>query len=127
MNDMEIKKVYSDRGQNAIYMFWHEQGEGCYVGSTFNFKERMWAHNQHRKQKKYNHTDLYTFMNENKVNDIRKHLHILEYLPDDCSKAVMRDREQMYIELFQPNLNMFEAVSARARKKRKLNNMEAIF
>jgi len=112
----DTKKIYKDRGQNAIYMFWHKEGQGCYVGSTFNCKERMWAHNQHVKQKKYNHTDLYVFMNKNEVKDIRNHLHILEELPDDCSKELMRDREQMYIELFNPNLNMFDAVAPRKRK-----------
>jgi predicted GIY-YIG superfamily endonuclease len=90
-----------------IYKF--EHNENIYIGSTINLKQRVWAHNQHKKQYKHCHLDLYAYCNENNIVDLTEHISILETLPENIEKKDMRIKEQEYMTQYQPNLNMIKA------------------
>jgi len=92
----------------TIYLFNHNNNK--YIGSTKNFNPRMWAHNQHCKQSRHNKTKLYKYMIENDIQDIRKHITILNTCNDDYNKKELRSREQEYLESLKPNLNMIRAI-----------------
>tara|TARA_R110002012_G_scaffold237919_1_gene411671 strand:- start:7415 stop:7726 length:312 start_codon:yes stop_codon:yes gene_type:complete len=95
----------------VIYLFSHNGNQ--YLGSTTDYKTRMFAHNQHYKQVKHNKCRLYQYMIANNITDIREYTTILKSTEDDdivYNKLGLRCLEQEYIDELQPNLNMINAV-----------------
>jgi hypothetical protein len=103
----------------TIYKFEHEGN--IYIGSTTNFKERCWAHNQHKKQLKYKKLALYKYCNHAEIDDIRPFMSILEEIDDDdIGKLGLRVIEQSYMDTFKSNLNLIRAISKRTIRKNNL-------
>lgn len=91
-----------------IYKFEHENDS--YIGSTKDFTMRGHAHQQHRKQTKYNHYAIYQYANEKEIPDIREHITILYETIDDLTKDERRNLEQDFMDIHKPTLNMCNAM-----------------
>tara|TARA_Y100000114_G_scaffold151170_1_gene167526 strand:+ start:544 stop:879 length:336 start_codon:yes stop_codon:yes gene_type:complete len=86
-----------------IYLFEHDGN--LYVGSTINFKERMWAHNQHMKQEKHNNCEFYKYCNSVGIKDVRPYIHTLQAFSGRLDKETLLHLEADYIDEYCPNLN----------------------
>ncbi len=96
---------------NIIYLFNHEENK--YIGSTTNYKVRMHAHNQHKKQKRHNKTKFYKYLNQNKITDIRPYVSILANIKEiQYDNETLRNIEQSFLEELTPNLNSNKAMSS---------------
>tara|TARA_R110002072_G_scaffold294654_3_gene464921 strand:+ start:263 stop:559 length:297 start_codon:yes stop_codon:yes gene_type:complete len=94
-----------------IYQFKHE--DNYYIGSTTNFKERMQAHNQHKKQSRHNGCKFYRYLNENNITDCRPFVEkICEIDDDTLTKQQLRTIEQHFLDHVKPNLNQIRAIKA---------------
>ena len=89
-----------------IYKF--EHNGNTYIGSTKNYKIRMFAHNQHKKQARHNSTKFYQYCIHNGICDIRPFCEIMEEI-EGYDKIILRNLEQDYLDRFKPNLNMVRA------------------
>ena len=92
-----------------IYKF--EHNGNIYIGSTKNYKLRMFAHNQHKKQARHNKTKFYKYCNDCGITDIRPFCNIIHNNDcDEYDKYILRNIEQDFLDEYRPNLNMVKAV-----------------
>tara|TARA_R110002072_G_scaffold223_1_gene1641 strand:+ start:1357 stop:1653 length:297 start_codon:yes stop_codon:yes gene_type:complete len=95
----------------TIYQFEHDNN--IYIGSTTDFKGRMQAHNQHKKQTRHNGIKFYRYLNENNITDCRPFvIKICEIDNDTLTKNELRTIEQQYLDDIKPNLNQIRAIKA---------------
>jgi hypothetical protein len=74
-----------------------------YIGSTIDFKRRMYDHNYRYKSGRYNHVKLYKYISENNgINNFR--FEILKQF-DECTKFELTTFEFDYIQQYKSNLN----------------------
>ena len=103
--------------KSCIYKF--EHNNNVYVGSTTNLRERCWTHNQHLKQPMHNHTKFYQYLNENFIIKIEPFVEILGEF-NNITKDQLRIIEQVAMDTYKPNLNMYRAVGLRNKKYKNL-------
>lgn len=95
----------------TIYQFQHENN--YYIGSTINFKERLQAHNQHKKQTRHNGCKFYRYLNDNHITDCRPFIEVIcEIDNDNLSTYELRTIEQHFLDQVKPNLNQIRAIKA---------------
>ena len=93
----------------CIYLFNHNGNK--YVGSTKDYNMRLQAHNQHKKQSKYNNTLFYQYLINNAIDDCREFITpICEYTDvfDKKNKLLL---EQHFIDTYKPQLNSCKAIN----------------
>ena len=94
---------------NIIYLFNHNENK--YIGHTTNYKVRMWAHNQHRKQSRHNKSAFYKYVNKEKITDVRPYMKIIAQIEDtEYDNETLRTIEQTYLDEISPNLNSIKAM-----------------
>tara|TARA_R110002153_G_C13274033_1_gene493553 strand:- start:557 stop:901 length:345 start_codon:yes stop_codon:yes gene_type:complete len=81
-----------------------------YVGSTLNLAMRKHAHEQHRKQNRWQHLRLYTYLNVNEIPANEINYDILEEI-NLTNNAHLRYTEQCYINLLNPPCNHYNSMS----------------
>ncbi len=90
-----------------IYKFEHDGN--IYIGSTKNYKSRLFAHNQHKKQSRHNGTKFYKYCIQHCIEDIRPFCEILNEV-EGYDKLILRNIEQDFLDEYKPNLNMVKAI-----------------
>lgn len=106
-----------------MYIYKFEHNGETYIGSTKNFKERCWAHNQHMKQDRHNKTCFYQYCLANDITDIRPYCKIIQKIENIYDKDLLRYREQEVLNILQPTLNTIRAVNKKRYKNILKNNL----
>lgn len=96
--------------------------ECIYIGSTCNMKMRKHAHEQHRKQAKYNHMTLYKYLNDRNLTRNEIKYEVVEDF-DTTDKTYQRFKEQGYINQYHPICNMYNSMKLRDYDYYRNNNI----
>ena len=108
-----------------IYIIENDLDNSVYIGSTTNFKKRVYNHNHYLKKETINN-NLYSNLKDKNIKDI--HINILEEVNYN-TKNELRRREGQIIKEYKQNENynvINKNIAGRTREERYIDNKEIL-